>query len=414
MTLVRAIVPSALLFAMAAQAAAQAPDATDEGKYRVGESMSFSPAVVVVFAADSNLVRTGDGVGGQEYYVVPQVEAWLGRGYTRLNFIGALEYGQMSVDSTGQKNWGATVNHFTQVAGSAGSRRASVYGLFAHRDHFAPPTDFAGFELSLRSRRIEQTLEAGVRAAPAGRLQFNAMFRRAALRYDSDALYEGVSLEQDLNRNGIFIQGGIDYALTPLSSLTVMAYRNYERFLHAPDRDGNGYNILGGGRFQPQALIGGRLLVGYLKYETLLTKANYDGPSYDVGLTLSKTQGILDVSASRVIDFSFDPSTGFYVTSGIDVFGLLRVGRWYDLFGSAALQHLQPQGPISLVEPFRGIQYVRLGFARRFGPVTQIGIEAETYETGGPGGFSARRVLAFLTYGSTRLQRLDRPRPGSF
>jgi hypothetical protein len=151
-----------------------------------------------------------------------------------------------------------------------------------------------------------------------------------------------------------------------------------------------------------------------MKYETLLTKANYDGPSYNVGLTLSKAQGILDVTASRVIDFSFDPSNGFYITSGIDIFGLLRIGRSFDLFGSAALEQLRPQGLISLTEPFRGMQFVRLGIARRFGTVTQIGVEAETYETGGPGGFSARRVLAFLTYGSTRLQRLDRPRPGSF
>jgi len=46
--------------------------------------------------------------------------------------------------------------------------------------------------------------------------------------------------------------------------------------------------------------------------------------------------------------------------------------------------------------------------------LTRIGADVERYVTGGRGGFSGVRTTMFLTYGSTRLQRLDRPLPGGF
>ena len=46
--------------------------------------------------------------------------------------------------------------------------------------------------------------------------------------------------------------------------------------------------------------------------------------------------------------------------------------------------------------------------------MSRLGVEVERYYYGGEGGFSGTRAVAFLTFGTLRLQKLDRPVPGAF
>ncbi len=390
---------------------AQPAEDAPEGRYLLGSSLSVTPAVVIVAGRDSNAIRTNIGQPAGEVYVVPQVESWLGRGRIRLNVANAVEFSrQRTAVNLNQ----ATLNQYHVARLDVGNARLALQGIGGYRDHYAPPTDFVGFELGLKSRRIERELGANVALNPGGRISFKANVNQSALRYDADQKFQGASLQQNLNRNITLFGGEAQVALTPLSSASVSVSAYRDRFLFAPDRDGNGVRALVGGQFAPRALVSGRAEVGYLRYETLRSGAQYGGPAYNLGLSFAKTPVFLDISGRRSIEFSFDPGQGFYVSNGLDVYSSLTLGGAWEAFGRASVRGLTPKGPLATREPFRGIEVYKAGLVRRFGVATKIGTDVERYVTGGPGGFSGVRATVFMIYGSTRLQRLDRPLPGGF
>ena len=396
---------------LSGRASAQPAEGAPEGRYLLGSSLSITPAVVIVAGRDSNAIRTNIGEPAGEVYVVPQVESWLGKGRVRLNFANAVEFSRQQTEAN--LNQG-TLNQYHLARLDVGGARLALQGIAGYRNHYAPPTDFVGFELGLKSRRIEREVGANIVLKPGGRISYRANVNRSTLRYAADAKFQGASLEQNLNRNITLFGGEAQLALTALSSASVSVSTYRDRFLFAPDRDGHGIRALVGGEFSPRALLSGRAEVGYLQYETIRSGARYGGPTYNLGLSLVKSWVFLDVSGRRSIEFSFDPGQGFYVSNGIDVYSVLTLGSAWEAFGRASVRGLTPQGPLATREPFRTIENYKAGLVRRFGPSTRIGADVERYVTGGRGGFSGVRATMFLIYGSTRLQRLDRPLPGGF
>ncbi len=186
-----------------------------------------------------------------------------------------------------------------------------------------------------------------------------------------------------------------------------------DRFLFAPDRDGNGLRTGVMAEFSPGALVTGRAEIGYLRYHTLLSGADYGGPSYNLGLGFNRGGFAIDLAGARGIEFSFDPGQGFYVSNGLDVNLQWRLRNW-DVFGWTQLRRLNPRGPLALREAPRFIQGYKAGLARRFGESTRVGVDVEQYSNDGGDGFSGVRSTVFFSYGSTRLLRLDRPLPGGF
>lgn len=399
----------AMVVACASPAVAQQDDEerdqAPEGRFHAGPAASFTPALVFVVGRDSNMIRTDSGEAGREYYVVPQVEGWVGKRKIRLNFISAMEYGK-------QTTAGSQFNHFNQARLEGIGRRISAAAQGSHRDHYAPPTDFVGFEIGLRSRRVEDQLETSVSLTPPGRMTYSVIGRRQQMRYDADAQYQGASLEQNLNRNGTSVEGVVEVQATPLTSVMVSASRNWDRFINAPDRDGNGYRVLAGTQFEPRALVSGRALIGFMRYHTLATGRDFGGPTYLVGLTTSRGPLLVDLSGSRIVDFSFDPSRGFFISSNADAFMSLTLRSGWDLLGRGSWSTLSSR-EVAGGDTSRRIWNVRGALARRLVQSSQIGVEFERYTWAGEGGFSGLRMAAFLSYGSSRLQKLDRPLPGA-
>jgi hypothetical protein len=400
----RAVATIGLIVSVNAATADAQPE--PEGRFPLGSLVSVTPGFVFVTGYDTNLKRTGDGEPGYEYYLVPQVEGWVGRGRARLNFVAAVEYS----DQAGSTTW----NNLGVVRLDAGSGQTAARVVASHRNAYAPPSDFVGFELGIKSRRVENAFEGYLTVQTGGRWEARGLARFMQLRYDADAQYEGVSLQDDLNRDTLEFGGSLGLAITPLTSAVGTVEFSQDRFIYSPDRDGNGYSVVGGVQFQPLALLTGRAQAGYMRYETVLLGQVWDGPTYTVALTLNRAPYFLEVTSGRSIDFSFDPSRGFYVTTGIDVYGTMLLGGDWDVFGRWSSRRLSPQGPRAEDEPFRGIGLGKAGLAYRIGLYTKVGTEVERYSYGGPGGFDGVRATVFLTYGSDRFQRLDRPLPGEF
>ena len=337
MRLVRAIAPVALLAVLTARSVyAQPPPEPEEGRLHLGESVSITPAMSLVAGYDTNLIRTDTGEGGQDIHVVPQLEGWIGRGRIRLYIVSAFEYGD-------QETAGSQFNHFNSARFTSDGPRVSFAAQASHRNHYAPPTDYVGFEIGLKSRRIEDNLEGSVGLSPGGRVNFSVIGRYGQLRYDADAVYQGVSLQDSLNRNLTSFEGVAQMVLTPMSSLQVSGGPFYDRFINAPERDGNGYRAYVGGQFNPRALVSGRALVGLMHFETQSTGRTYTGPTYNIGLTTSKGPVLIDVTGSRIVDYSFDNTQGFYISSSLDTFIGVRTQSGWDLMGRGTFVHCLPK-----------------------------------------------------------------------
>jgi hypothetical protein len=409
---------AAVLFPTLALAQTPGPLPVQEGRIPVGEAFSITPAFVFVAGHDTNAIRTNTGTPAQEFYGVPQLEGWLGRGRTRLNFASAVELSQQQGQQNGVQDVRVrTVNQYYVARLDVGGPRIAFQAVGGWRNHYAPPTDFVGFELGIKSRRIETESGAQVSVRPGGRVSLIGLVNLGRLRYDAEEVFEGSSLQQNLNRNITLYGGEMQIAVTPLTSLGASVQYFTDRFLYASERDGNGLRAMAGATFQPLALIAGRADFGYMKYKAIRVGTDYGGPAYNVGLSFTRAPFFFDVSGRRTIEFSFDPSQGFYVSDGIDFFGTIALGnraRW-EMFGRAQVRSMEPRGPLATREPFRGLELYKGGLVRRFGDILRIGADIERYVTGGPGGFDGVRSTIFMILGgSTRLQRLDRPLPGGY
>ena len=206
--------------------------------------------------------------------------------------------------------------------------------------------------------------------------------------------------------------------MTPLSSLGASVNYYTDRFLFAPERDGNGLRYMMGVSFQPLALISGRAEVGYMTYKAVRIPTDYGGPAYNLGLSFARAPFFLDVSGRRTIEYSFDPEPGLLrvrrhrLSTGRSRSARRPAGR---PSAAAQVRGMDPRGPLALQEPFRALELYKGGLVRRFGEILRIGADIEHYVNGGPGGFDGSRATLFLVLGgSTRLQRLDRPLPGGY
>ena len=80
------------MLASAASAGAQgALPQPEKGRYPLGDYVSATPAVVMVGGYDTNFARTNISAAASEFYVSPQLQAFLGKGRTRVSGTGAVE-----------------------------------------------------------------------------------------------------------------------------------------------------------------------------------------------------------------------------------------------------------------------------------------------------------------------------------
>src|SRR5262249_20641278 len=168
----------AVILSNAALVLAQAETPT-EGPIPLAPGLSVTPAVYYFSGFDTDALRTATGTPGAENYFAPQVEGLLERGRLRVDFQSAISYQWTS----GASAW----NHFNSAQFNSDGGLFGFRGLVSHRNHYAPPTDFVGFELGIRSRRIENTFEGEFRVQPVGhRFSASVTAKRLGLRYDAD------------------------------------------------------------------------------------------------------------------------------------------------------------------------------------------------------------------------------------
>ena len=228
-------------------------------------------------------------------------------------------------------------------------------------------------EVDVRSPRRQQAYAAGARMLIASRTAVVVSARRLAVDFDEAARFRGVDLSRTLNSRTDSLDAGLQLLLTPLTTFSMTASVQRDRFDAAPERDSDTLRLLPALQFDPTSLVRGSLAVGYRRFRPLTPELpDYSGLLVQAGLgytLLARTK--FDVDAVRDVQYSFEDLEPYYLSTG----------------GRLTVTH-QLVGPLDL-QAFAGRQ--SMAYRQRQLPGAARRDQVETY--GGGAGYRLRDNL---------------------
>jgi hypothetical protein len=243
--------------------------------------------------------------------------------------------------------------------------------------------DRPGFEIDARSLRTEYggQLSVEVRAFSKTYLGLNGSFTK--VDYDKDAVFLGSNLNFELNRTMKSAAVSVRRELTPLTSISLEAGQEQDRFEFSPLRDSNSTAISLRIALDPQALIKGSAMIGYRNFHPLVSGL----PDF-VGVTASGALSYtllgmtkFGLQFKRDVSYSYDINEPYYVESGVtgsiaqQVFGPLDVvGR----AGASTLAYRDRAGGVVIVS--NRVDHIRsygVGVGYHMGRDVRIGFNVD-------------------------------------
>jgi hypothetical protein len=380
-------------------------DPSETAHVRYGP-LRFTPGFVASSGHDTNVYREAIGWPDYETFAVPQVEAWWKQPGFLVHAIGAIELVHFA------HNTGATN---TQVGAGIERLRSPARPFFNYnrKRTNANPT---GFEVGYKSLRLENQYQAGANLKVSPRSEFRVVGRLVQTRWDADAIYRTSSLREKLNRDTSGASVGYAYKVTPLTAVGVTAEVAKDRFVYSPIRNGDTIRVAPVVEFGAPALLFGTAQVGYERFRSPAAgTADFSGLIASANIGYGMPDGTLvKVYVNRDTQYSFDTALAYYVMTSMNVTIARRIGRRWDsaaFGGRYSLDYRPPLGTTISSGRVNVLNEVGGAIACRVGRWGRIGWTVERASKSGPDGFNSLRLMGFLTYGSGRFQRLDRPTP---
>lgn len=398
------VVGVALPVVASAQARTNDPDPAENAQYRKG-TLAWSPALVFSSGHDTNVYREPVGFEDYETFVVPQIEGWWVHPGFAVKGRGAVEVVHF------MNNVGATN---TQVGVGIERRQSRIRPWFDYnrRRTNANPT---GFEVGYKSLRLENDINGGVRFKFSPRTELQGFGRATKTGWDADAVYQGSILKQNLNRSTTAVGGAFAYAITPLTSVGAGVDYYKDEFRYAPSRDGETMIARAQVGFARPALIFGTAAVGIEKFTSKDSgAAAHNGLSVLTNIGYGSPDGtLIKFNMTRGTQYSVDQTLGYYVLTGTGVSAARRLGSRIDMavFWNRFGMDYRPSGLEAALARVDIVNEIGGAAAYRVGRLSRFGFTVEKASKTGPWGYKAVRVVGFMTYGSGRFQRLDRPTP---
>lgn len=196
----------------------------------------------------------------------------------------------------------------------------------AYRGRFSPFVEGAvsrshqrpNLEIDVREEQERRAVRIGVVASLTPRLTMELAARLEAFRYDADAVYDGVRLNDTLGhgtRGGTMV---VRHALTPLTTLLLSADVELKDFPDSPLRDSHTLRVRPGLEFKPTALIVGTMLVGIRRFgpaDALVEPFNGVVANGDLSYTLLGDTKFT-VRVARDVNYSYQHRQPYFVASG--------------------------------------------------------------------------------------------------
>ena len=139
------------------------------------------------------------------------------------------------------------------------------------------------------------------------------------------------------------MEGGLELYLTPLTTFSVTASHQTDRFDEAPGRDSDTFRILPSIRMEAPAIVQGSLAVGYRRFSVFDPETpDYSGLVVQGSLTHTFAELTkVDLTLSRDVQYSFEETEPYYLTTGFRVVATQQLGESFDVRGVAGLDRLE-------------------------------------------------------------------------
>jgi hypothetical protein len=141
-------------------------------------------------------------------------------------------------------------------------------------------------EVDTRARHRDLLYGAGLALKVASRTNLLADVSQLTTVFDPDSVFRGIDLDRSFDGRKRTVDGGVAFALTPLTTVSVLVARERQRFDLTPDRNSDTWRLSPTVTFSPTGLITGSASVGYRHFHTL----SGDAPDYS-GLVSAVTIG---------------------------------------------------------------------------------------------------------------------------
>jgi hypothetical protein len=402
-TYVRAVALVLLLCASGLRAGAQTiqtpSDPADTARVHVGP-LSLNPRIELLnVGVDSNILDEADAP--REDFTAtlrPSLDATLRFGRGRLTY----------------RSW-MDVVYFQKYKDERSLNRFGDVRLEARLTRFVPYATVSGLvtrerpnrEIDLRARRENQTLGAGAALLMFSRTSLIGAVKRETIRYASSEVFRGESLSQQLDETRSVFQGGLRFALTPLTSLAVTASREEDRFDLSPDRDADSLRIAPALEFDPSALVSGSVSVGYRRFSPLHgTMPRFRGLVAQVNTRytmLGRTR--FDLQFARDIDYSYESELPYYLRTGGTLTVTQLLAGPVDVQAMAGGDQLEYRSSVAEDTGMVGTDTTGTaggGIGYRLGQTARVGINVDFTRRRGhvpDRSFYRRRIFASVTYG---------------
>ena len=206
-----------------------------------------------------------------------------------------------------------SVNTDLHVRGEIPVRRMTLFA----ENSYVNTRERLGFDIDVRSRRVQNQFEVGVDVTLARKLSLRVSGRQLAIEFDADAVFEGTNLAVVLNRDERTAAVSLSYRLTPLTRVVLTGEASETRFRLSPERDSDSVSVVPGVEFNPQGLISGSAHVGFRHFAGIgAVLPDFTGPvaSVDVSYRFLGSTSI-GLTADRNVYYSFELAEPYYVAA---------------------------------------------------------------------------------------------------
>jgi Putative beta-barrel porin 2 len=250
-----------------------------------------------------------------------------------------------------------------------------------------------GYEIDTRAFRTDQSGGGGLDVALTSKTTFRVEGHRRRLEYRDDEFFLGSSLQEALSRRTNSIGVSWRQALTPLTTFVVQAEREEERFDFETVRDSTGVRVLPGFEFDPFALIGGKVFVGFRTFDTPSPVVpDFAGLVADVEANYRARATRFDLKLQRDIEYSAEVLEPYYLLTDVGLKITQKITLRWDVVANLGRQWLayrQADDGIGDTVPARTDTGSRIGggVGYSFGEALRLGVDIDYYQR------SSRRFL---------------------
>ena len=263
-------------------------------------------------------------------------------------------------------------------------------------------------ELDVRAPRTQTTVAVGTRLLLSPKTGVVFDFRRAGLDFAEGTTFDGVPLSQSLNSITKTIEGGLELYLTPLTTFSVVASRQTDRFDQSPEKNADTFRILPSIRMEAPAIIRGSLAVGYRRFSAIdPATPDYSGVVAQGSLTHTfAEQTKVDLLVSRDVQYSFEETQPYYLTTGFRVVLTQQLGESLDVRAIVGRDRLDYREEATSAVPndtrIDRASVLGAGVGYRFQANLRIGVDVEFARRTSDvpdRRYDRTRVFASVTYG---------------